>query len=90
LAEEVGLVAASWESLGGGFSSASVDARYQLYLARGLAMVEPGRHQRDGAEYDLIARRIPLRTAVEAAMDGRIEHGLSVVGLLRTARRLGI
>jgi hypothetical protein len=28
--------------------------------------------------------------AIEAAMDGRIEGSLSVVGLLRAARRLGL
>jgi acyl dehydratase len=33
---------------------------------------------------------VPLVAAVEAAMDGRIAHGMSVVGLLRAARRLGI
>jgi 8-oxo-dGTP pyrophosphatase MutT (NUDIX family) len=88
LAEEVGLQAASWEPLGSGFSSAALNARYHLYLARGLApSARP--HIRDGAEHDLLARRLPLVVAVEAAMDGRIEHGMSVVGLLRAARRLG-
>jgi len=89
LAEEVGVQAASWESLGTGFSSATVSARYHLYLARRLSPVTLA-HQRDGAEHDMIARRIPLTEAVEAAMDGRIEGSLSVVGLLRAARRLGV
>jgi ADP-ribose diphosphatase len=89
LAEEVGLAAASWDSLGEGYSSATLNARYHLYLARGLSPVIAGT-QRDGAENDLIARPIPLAQAVEAAMNGRIEHGMSVVGLLRTARRLGV
>jgi 8-oxo-dGTP pyrophosphatase MutT (NUDIX family) len=89
LAEEVGLRAASWEPLGTGFSSATLNARYHLYLARGLAP-SAGPHARDGAEHDLLARRLPLAEAIEAAMDGRIEHSLSVVGLLRAARRLGV
>ena len=89
LAEEVGLQAASWEPLGAGFSSATVSSRYHLFLARTLAPVTV-EHQRDGAEQDMIARRVPLADAVEAAMDGRIEGTLSVVGLLRAARRLGV
>ena len=89
LAEEVGLAAASWDSLGEGYSSATLNARYHLYLARGLSPVSP-ETSRDGAENDLIARPVPLALAVEAAMNGRIEHGMSVVGLLRTARRLGV
>jgi 8-oxo-dGTP pyrophosphatase MutT (NUDIX family) len=89
LAEEVGLQAASWESLGTGFSSATVTARYHLFLARTLSSVTVT-HQRDGAEQDMIARRVPIAAAVEAAMDGRIEGSLSVVGLLRAARRLGV
>jgi hypothetical protein len=59
-----------------------------LFLARGLAAVDT--HSRDGSEHDLVAQRVPLAMAIEAAMDGRIAHGMSVVGLLRAARRLGI
>jgi ADP-ribose pyrophosphatase len=89
LAEEVELRAAEWEPLGTGYSSATIDARWHLYLARGLSRVTTP-HRRDGAENDLIARAIPLSEAVEAAMDGRIEHAMSIVGLLRAARRLGL
>jgi 8-oxo-dGTP pyrophosphatase MutT (NUDIX family) len=89
LAEEVGLEAASWEPLGGGQSSATINARWFFYIALDLSPVAPGRHSKDGAEHDLIARAVPLRDAVEAAMDGRIEHGMSALGLLRAARRLG-
>lgn len=89
LAEEVGLQAARWDSLGEGFSSASLTARYHLFLARELTSARDG-HQRDGAEQDLITRAVPLVDAIAAAMDGRIEHSLSVIALLRTARRLGL
>jgi 8-oxo-dGTP pyrophosphatase MutT (NUDIX family) len=89
LGEEIGLQAASWEPLGTGFSSASVDALYYLFLARGLSPVMNGAH-REGAEEDMIARAVPLTTAIEAAMDGRIVHAFSIVGLLRAARRLGV
>jgi 8-oxo-dGTP pyrophosphatase MutT (NUDIX family) len=89
LAEEVGVRAATWEPLGTGYASASVNARYHLFLARELSPIArpPGR---GGSELDMIARPIPLVEAVAAAMDGRIQHGISVVGLLRAARRLGV
>lgn len=89
LAEEVGLQAASWEPLGTLYSSATFDTRYHLFLARTLSRVTV-EHSRDGAEQDLIAQHVPLSEAIEAAMDGRITHGMSVVALLRTARRLGL
>jgi 8-oxo-dGTP pyrophosphatase MutT (NUDIX family) len=88
LAEEAGLDASRWESLAGGHSSATIRSEWHFYLARGLRQVNT--HQRDGSERDLIARRLPLVTAIEAALDGRIAHGMSVVGLLRAARRLGL
>jgi 8-oxo-dGTP pyrophosphatase MutT (NUDIX family) len=89
LAEEVGLKADAWEPLGTGYLSAAFNARYHLFLARGLSAASD-EHQRDGAEHDLISRHIPLADAVDAAMDGRIQHTTSVVGLLRAARRLGL
>jgi 8-oxo-dGTP pyrophosphatase MutT (NUDIX family) len=89
LAEEIGMQAATWESLGIGFSSAALKANYHLYLARGLAVVTDT-HDRDGAEDDLITGRVPIEEAVAAALDGRIQHGMSIVGLLRAARRLGL
>lgn len=89
LAEEVGLAAHDWQPLGTGYASASFNARFHLFLARGLHAAD-GYYQRDGAEQDLIARAVPMTQAVEAALDGRIDHGMSVVGLLRAARLLGL
>ena len=89
LAEEVGLRASTWQSLGTGYASATFNARYHLFLASGLSPVRSD-HCRDGAESDLIAHAIPLEEAIAAALDGRIQHGMSVVGLLRAARRLGL
>ncbi len=88
LAEEVGLVAADWEPLGQWYSSATMDAHWYCYLARDLHDTRATR--RDGAERDMVARRVPMLSAVEAAMDGRIQHGMSIAALLRAARRLGI
>jgi 8-oxo-dGTP pyrophosphatase MutT (NUDIX family) len=90
LAEEVGLSASRWEDLGTGYSSATIRGRWHLFLARDLRPAPRGQHARDGAEHDLIARRVPLIDALDAAMDGRIEHGMSALGLLRAARRLGV
>jgi len=90
LAEEVGLCASDLEPLPDGYASASIDGHWHLFLARGLEPAPPGRHRRDPGEHDLIVRRVPLVEAVEAALDGRIAHFGSVVGLLRAARRLGI
>ena len=89
LAEETGLQAVSWEPLGSVYASASINAHYYLYLARGLSRAANGA-QRDGAEQDLISASVPLASAVAAAMDGRIVHAFTVVGLLRAARRLGV
>jgi ADP-ribose pyrophosphatase len=90
LAEEVGLCASSWESLGTGYSSATIRGRWHLYLARHLRPAPTDVYRRDGAEQDLLARALPLTEAVAAALDGRIEHGMSALGLLRAARRLGV
>jgi len=87
LAEEVGLQADTWESLGTGFSSAAIDARYHLFLARGLSLATTDA-RRDGAEEDLIARAVPLDMAIAAALDGRIVTVFHC-RLLRAARRLG-
>jgi 8-oxo-dGTP pyrophosphatase MutT (NUDIX family) len=87
LAEEVGLAAGDWELLGTGYSSASMDSHWHFFLARGLTTA-PGDQHRDGGEHDMLVRRIPLAAAIDAAMDGRIVHGMSVAALLRAARRL--
>ncbi|MBI2756674.1 MAG: NUDIX hydrolase [Chloroflexi bacterium] len=89
LAEEVGLQAREWETLGIGHSSAVVAADYHLFLARGLDRAADAFH-RDGAEEDMRVARVPLAVAVDAAMDSTITHAFSVVGLLRAARRLKV
>ena len=89
LAEEIGMQAGEWQALGEGMSSATLAARYHLFLARDLAPAA-SRHQRDGAEGDLIVQAVPLRAAIQAAMDGRIVHAITVAGVLRAARYLGV
>ena len=89
LAEEIGMHAQHWQPLGEGASSATLAARYHLFLARDLAPAN-GHYQRDGAEGDLIVRTVPLASAIQAAMDGRIVHAITVAGLFRAARYLGV
>jgi 8-oxo-dGTP pyrophosphatase MutT (NUDIX family) len=89
LAEEIGMHAADWQPLGEGASSATLAARYHLFLARDLSPAN-GNYQRDGAEGDLIVRTVPLADALQAAIDCRIVHAISVAGLLRAARHLGV
>ena len=89
LAEEIGMHAHSWQPLGEGASSATLAARYHLFLARDLAPAN-GHYARDGAEGDLIVRAVPLAAAIQAASDGRIVHAITVAGLLRAARHLGV
>jgi len=88
LAEEAGLLASHWEPLGEWYASATLDSSWHFFLARDLQQTTA--HERDGAEHDMVARRVPLLRAVEAAMDGRIQHGMTIAALLRAARRLGI
>ncbi|MBV9577351.1 MAG: NUDIX hydrolase [Chloroflexi bacterium] len=93
LAEEVGMRGRTWELLSVGFSSASINGRWHMFLVHGLEPLEvadAGRHQRDGGEHDMLVQRLPLAEAIAAVMDGRIVHGMSALGLLRAARRLGI
>ena len=88
LAEEVGVAAGRWTPLGVGHSSASMNARYHLFLAEDLTPIPP--RERDGAEEDLIVKPVAIETAVAAALDGTLLHAFTVVGVLRAARRLGV
>jgi 8-oxo-dGTP pyrophosphatase MutT (NUDIX family) len=85
LREEAGLVAADWEPLGGVLqvSNCVTSEEGFLFLARGLSEVpaEP-----EGTEVLQIAR-VPLAQALARVDSGEIEDAMSVVALLRAARR---
>ncbi len=85
LAEEVGLTAEDWLSLGRTRGSAALTGVQYLYLAQNLTSV--GRSP-EVAEADMIVRRLPLRQALAAAFDGTIEHATSIVALCRAGRHL--
>ena len=87
LAEEVGLTAAVWTDLGLFHLSNSVtNEAGQIFLAQGLTQGEA----EPGGDEVLAVRRLPLREAYAMAMDGRITDGVSIIGLARTARHLGL
>lgn len=88
LAEEVGLSADVWIPLPPVHSSAMLQGLFHLYLARGLSPTRSA--ARDATEYDLVSQAVPLHEAVQAALDGRITHAATIVGLLRVARLLSL
>ncbi|MGH7869507.1 MAG: NUDIX domain-containing protein, partial [Candidatus Dormibacteraceae bacterium] len=87
LAEEVGLTASIWSSLGQVRPHATFTGIVYLFLARQLTEVEP---HLEPYEQDLILQRLPLSAAVELALNGEIEHSGSCVALLRAARVVGV
>jgi len=86
LAEEAGLTATEWQSLGRIESSPGVFREVvHLFLARGLAAVAAAPEREEVFE----VRWVPLKTAVARALEGEISDAKSVVALLRAADRLG-
>ncbi|HUO96751.1 MAG TPA: NUDIX hydrolase [Steroidobacteraceae bacterium] len=86
LAEEAGLTATEWQSLGRIHSSPGVFGEVvHLFLARGLAAVTAAPEREEVFE----VRWVPLKTAVARALAGEISDAKSVVALLRAADRLG-
>jgi ADP-ribose pyrophosphatase len=87
LKEEAGFEAAEWIDLGviDPFTTVIRSPNY-MFLARGLTAVE--RQPDDGEFVETV--RIPFEQAFEMALESRITHGASVVGLLKAAHRLRI
>jgi len=87
LAEETGLTAATWTDLGPFHLSNSVtDEAGQIFLAQNLTIGQP---TPEGDEV-LALRRLPLLETYAMAMDGRITDGVSIIGLARAVRFLGL
>jgi ADP-ribose pyrophosphatase len=87
LAEEAGMRAARWDSLGRFLSSPGVFTEVvHLFLARDLAAVPPAPEREEVFEVSWV----PLTAALERALAGEIEDGKSVVALARAARLLGV
>ena len=87
LGEETGITATTWTDLGPFHLSNSVtNEAGQIFLAQDLVLGEPAP---EGDEV-LALRRVPLLEAHAMAMDGRITDGVSIIGLARAVRFLGL
>lgn len=87
LAEETGLSAARYTSLGVVHGAAFLTGRAHLFLAQGLT--EAARNP-ESYEQDMEVLRLPFNEALSAALDGQIVHSGSVTALCRAARALKV
>jgi 8-oxo-dGTP pyrophosphatase MutT (NUDIX family) len=85
LAEETGLVASRYTSLGVVHGAAFLTGRAHMFLAESITEVE---RNPESYEQDMEVLRLPFQQALEAAMSGEIAHSGSVTALSRTARAL--
>ncbi len=87
LREETGLVAKSWTNILTIHTSNSVTNEFgYVYLARELAH---GEMDWDDTE-ELQIKKLPLAEALALVMDNKITDSLSIAGILKVARMLGI
>ncbi|WP_342000375.1 NUDIX hydrolase [Microbacterium sp. LWH7-1.2] len=88
LAEEVDLVASSWEPLVSIFTTpGGNDEIVHLFLARGLTSANEV-HAREDEEADIRVEWLPLGDAVAGILAGRLRNGILAVGVLAAAERL--
>jgi ADP-ribose pyrophosphatase len=85
LAEETGLIAARYTSLGTVRGAAFLTGSAHLFLAE--ALTEADRHP-ESYEQDMEVLRLPFADAFNAALEGQIVHSGSVTALARAARAL--
>jgi 8-oxo-dGTP pyrophosphatase MutT (NUDIX family) len=88
LAEEVDLVAASWEPLVSIFTTpGGNDEVVHLFLARGLSPAGDV-HEREDEEADIRLEWVPLQDAVAGVLAGRLRNGILALGVLTAAERI--
>jgi 8-oxo-dGTP pyrophosphatase MutT (NUDIX family) len=87
LAEEAGLTASRYRSLGVVHGAAFLTGSAHLFLGEGLT--ESARNP-ETYEQDMEVLRLPFADALNAALDGQIVHSGSVTALCRAARALGL
>jgi 8-oxo-dGTP pyrophosphatase MutT (NUDIX family) len=85
LAEETGLVAERYTSLGVVHGAAFLTGRAHLFLAQSITESE---RSPETYEQDMEVLRLPFTEALEAALAGTIGHSGSVTALCRAAREL--
>jgi 8-oxo-dGDP phosphatase len=85
LAEETGLVAARYTSLGVVHGAAFLAGSAHMFLAQDITQSD---RRPETYEQDMEVLRLPLREALDAALGGQIVHSGSVTALSRAARAL--
>jgi ADP-ribose pyrophosphatase len=85
LAEETGLVAATYTSLGAVHGAAFLTGRAHMFLAESITEAE---RSPETYEQDMEVLRLPFVQAFEASLTGQIVHSGSVTALSRAARAL--
>jgi ADP-ribose pyrophosphatase len=85
LAEETGLIAVQYTSLGVVHGAAFLTGRAHMFLAQSITQ---STRSPESYEADMEVLRIPFAEALEAALDGAIVHSGSVTALCRAARKL--
>ena len=87
LAEETGLVAKRYTSLGTVHGAAFLTGRAHMFLAR---EIRESQRSPEAYEQDMELLRLPFTDALEAALSGEIVHSGSVTALSRAARALSL
>ena len=88
LREETGLVAKSWSEIIHLHTSNSVtDEEGHIFLAEDL---EQRSSDLEATEADLKVWKLPLKEALNMALDGKITDSMSVMGILKVARMKGL
>ncbi len=85
LAEETGLIASRYTSLGVVHGAAFLTGRAHMFLAEGLTASD---RNPETYEQDMEVRRLPFKAALQAALDGAIAHSGSVTALVRAGHAL--
>lgn len=88
LLEETGLRAKQWkEVLKAHLSNSVSDEVAYIFLAQGLS---EGDHEREATEADMEVKKMPFKEALDLVMNGKITDAMSVMGILKVARTLGM
>jgi ADP-ribose pyrophosphatase len=87
LAEETGLIATRYTSLGVVHGAAFLTGRAHMFLAEGISTSD---RNPETYEQDMEVQRLPFVEALRAALDGGIAHSGSVTSLVRAARALNL
>ncbi len=87
LQEETGLAAKKWTKIAELHTSNSVTDEYgEIFLAEKLTM---GEQNLEDSE-DIIVKKLPLKEAHQMVLDGEITDSVSMIGLMKAYRLLGV